>query len=328
MKNSNFGMLVGGALFIGMLAVISTASVSYASRTENEYGGVIIGAFGRAKLRNTIEISTDEAKNLMMEYRSQEINVYPSNNDKIVIKEYLVSDREESKGKVTVENGTARVTAGERMIYIFSFFSGERIDVYLPEHLLKEITLTTASGNITQKEAFDLGCTSLSVAANSGNIGWKEADAENIHFKAASGNITLDNISGAGTVKATSGNIRMKNFWGSGKIEAISGNIDVEAGEITGDFSIRANSGNVTMEAQQVKGNIEANATSGNIRLDLPEGMEFQFEAHTTSGNIHTSFDESLSFHKKGNEAKGQVGESDKYRVFASATSGNIKVTR
>lgn len=348
MKKNSFWIIIGGALFIGMLVAISAESVQYSSRWRNEFGGVVVGAFGKAKLRNTIEISTDEAKNLIVEYHSQEIHVYPSKDDNIVIKEYLASDREDIKAEVTIEDGTARVESKTNVIYIFSFFGGEKIEVYLPQHILNEIELVTTSGNITQKEAFDAGCTSLSVAANSGNIVWKETAAEKIRFKATSGNINLNNISGAGTIKANSGNIHINHFSGSGEVEATSGNIDLEAETISGNLSLRANSGNVTLKAQQVKGNVEAHTTSGNVslvaekmegnlsagansgnvRMELPEDMEFRFEAHTTSGAIHTSFDESLSFNKKGNEAKGQVGKSDQCLVSVSATSGSVRVNR
>lgn len=369
MKKNKIWIILGVIVFAAMIGGIGFGSAIYASSAEKNYYFVPFQVMGRAEMRNTIEIPVAEAENLMMEYGSQNIYVYPSEDDKIVIKEYLRSNREESKASVEISNGTARVRRGQQPIALFSFFSGEeKIEVYLPADQMKLIDLVSASGNITQKNGYDLSCDRLLVRASSGNINWQNAVAGEIDFSANSGNITLNHVHGTGSIRTTSGEIRVNDFEGSGSIQANSGNVNVDAGKITGDIQAQATSGNVTLAAKEAAGNVSVQANSGNVKLnvdsvagdiymkatsgnasastqhfngnikmeansgnvalEVPADAEFQFEANTSSGSIHTSFDDSLSYNKKGNEAKGTIGENPEFTVSMKASSGNVKVVR
>ena len=202
----------------------------------------------------------------------------------------------------------------------------------------------------------------------SGSVKWNNIKAEELIFKASSGSLKLNGISGKAQLQANSGSISLTDFNGSGSAKASSGSVKIEAGTIDGDFDAQATSGTVRVEAEEVKGNItggassgsvnleigaltgdaaakassgtvrvkvsemagnlEAEASSGSVKVELPLEMKFHFDAQTTSGGIHTSFDNALSFNKKGNEAKGDIGENPEYQVRVSASSGSVTVNQ
>ena len=150
MKNK-VGILIAAVIMVPLLLLICIWSVN---SVENKESVVDISVAGSAELRNTIEIPIEEGKNLEVTYTSKNVYIYPSEGKDIVIKEYLISDREECKAQVskeTDENGRAKtvVTGGKSNVVTFFFIGvGEKIEIYLPDEGLEVLKLQTGSGNI------------------------------------------------------------------------------------------------------------------------------------------------------------------------------------
>lgn len=285
----------------------------------------------RAKLRNTIEIPQQQAKSLTLLYSRKNINVYPSETDRIIVKEYLFDDKEKNLAEVTYEGEDAAViTGGDYLgrgtfhIFFFSFGNqGEHIDVYVPDEGMKELCLETGSGNITMDSSLRCACDLMNVEASSGNVKLENVEAEEISVHTKSGNMRMETIEGKLTASAGSGNLNAEEIVGEVELAASSGNITVE--DFEGCGSMKASSGNVRAKMLEVTGDIAMEASSGNVSLDMPTGIAFTFQADTSSGNIRTDFDEKLSYNKKGNSANGEVGANPAYRILMKATSGNVK---
>lgn len=304
--------LSAAAIMLLAAGLISVLSVNAAK----EIGEVMFFApGGKAELRNTIELSLSEVDNLQMVYTSRNLDIYPTEGDKIIIKEYLISDKQEALSSVeasteeTTGSHTVKITGGNAVtIVMFGFLSArERIEVYIPEEGLKSLELQTKSGNITAKDNFSLAVKQLDISAGSGNIKWHDTEAEEMHVQAGSGNITAERISGNVTAQAGSGNVILEQFSGNGSMTAGSGNVRVKALSVTGDISLKTG--------------------SGNIRLALPQNLSFEFQAQTGSGNINTAFDDKLSYNKKGNYAEGIIGEKPSCLISTKANSGNVSIT-
>ncbi|MBD5394512.1 MAG: DUF4097 domain-containing protein [Lachnospiraceae bacterium] len=311
MKSNKTGFLIVAALMILAASLISVLSV----RNAKDRGGVYFSMGGTAKLRNTIELSLSDVDNLEVIYTSKNLDIYPTEGNSIIIKEYLISDRPEAVAvceTVTDEatgSRTVTVTGGKEIIVnIFGFFAGrERIEVYIPADGLHELKLQTGSGNINAESDFALNIEKLSVQAGSGNIKWHDTKAAEMTVQAGSGNIRMERISGDITAQTGSGNIRIDGFSGQGSVKAGSGNVNVEFLEAAGDMHLKTG--------------------SGNLHLELSKELSFQFEVQTGSGNIHTFFDDQLSYNKKGNHAEGTIGDSPSCVISAEANSGNVTIT-
>lgn len=321
--------MIAAAFMIPVAAIISVLSV----KSAESNGGTHIILGGRAELRNTIELSASEVDELEVIYTSKNIVVYPSEDDRIIIKEYLISDRPEAQAKVdTTDNAvtkerTVRVTGGKAFaITIFGFWAmGERIEVYLPREGLKDLLMQTSSGNIKAESGFSMKTERFEAVAGSGNIVWRDTDAGEVYIEAGSGNLVAENLTGDMEIRTGSGKIRLENLEGSAEITAGSGNITVE--EFSGQGFVKTGSGNIRMEVQEIEGDLKLKTGSGNSRLILPTQSSFRFAAQTGSGNINTFFDDMLSYNKKGNQAQGEIGENPSALISVEANSGNVNIT-
>lgn len=307
MSREKWAYLISTVCMLVLVGLICMASIrgGFGMGTFS-FSGIVFG--GKAELRNTIELLPDEVEELEIEYGSKNIYVYPSTEDKIVIKEYLVSDSpagfatvEKQEDKKVVVNGGNTLTVG-----IFVPL-GEKIEIYLPESEIKTLAIQTGSGNIKSEFNYSNEEGSLSVQAGSGNIKWSDTAAAEAVFRANSGNVKLSRVAcDTMEVQTGSGNVTMEGFSGSGSVKTSSGNVKIEGDGITGDINVKTGSGNST--------------------LTLPQGLSFQLKIETGSGNIHTDFDSSLSFNEKRNKAEGTVGEAPLCRIMLEAGSGNVKV--
>lgn len=324
-------LMISAVFMIPVAVFISVLSVKSAKNS----GGTHIMLGGRAELRNTIELSASEIDNLEIIYTSKNIVVYPSEDDRIIIKEYLISDRPEAQAKVDATDDTVtkdkertvRVTGGKAFtITIFGFWGmGERIEVYLPREGLKNLLMQTSSGNIKAESDFSMKAERFEAVAGSGNIVWRDTDAGEVRIEAGSGNLMAENLTGDMEIGTGSGNIRLVNPEGSAEITAGSGNITVE--EFSAQGFVKTGSGNIRMEVQEIAGDLKLRTGSGNCRLVLPQQSSFRFAAQTGSGNINTFFDDMLTYNKKGNQAQGEIGEDPSALISVEANSGNVNIT-
>lgn len=320
--NNNRAVYVSSVIIIVIACLISAFSVFY---VKNGNLSMSVGA----KLRNTIEIPLSQADSLKVDYGSKNLEVYVWQEDKIEIKEYLVSDSYEALATVDFDGNRAIVTGGKWNWSLRNLFWGDgnqRIEIYLPASGVREFELVTGSGNIRTKGEFDIETQKADIRAGSGNITWENTRALENSFYAESGNIRIDRIEGDTSLHTGSGNITAKIVNGNVKIEAGSGNITLE--ELTGACAAEAGSGNIKVEAADVTGDITLKTGSGNQRLELPGNLSFSLEVNTGSGNIHTDYDDVLSYNKKGNTAVGQIGDNPVCRIASQAGSGNVTVKK
>ncbi len=324
-------VIAAAAVVLLMIGGISVMSVKKASENGRPDGTIDFSIGGRAELRNTIEIPLDKVKSLQMVYGSKNIKVYQAKDDAILIKEYLYSNKKEAQAEVTYgEEGRVSVKGGSVRNFIFFGFGlggGERIEVYIPEKGLRELSIETGSGNITSEAGYYQEDGALTVKAGSGNIKWTGADTGNIFFQTGSGNMTVEHIKGTSQLHAGSGNIRAQEI--EGEVQAGTGSGGITLEEFAGSGRVKAGSGNIKLEAAQIKGDLELETNSGNINLELPEDIpDCYFKINTGSGNIHTDFDGQLSFNKKGNSAEGTLGEEPSCHIRAKAGSGNVRIAK
>lgn len=287
-------------------------------------GDMAFVMFGQAKLRNTIEIPLSEANQIELKYSSKNLKVYPVEGDSIIIKEYLLSDKE--KAECVIENQKATVKGKNVFTFVF-VGGGERIEVYIPKEGIDILSVETASGNITADEAFSIQANAVCIGTSSGNIKWRNTKAEKVALAASSGNIHAWEISAGETAAATSsGNIDAENINGAFALAASSGNI--HALGMSGSGSANTGSGSIKVEMDEVTGDLKLKANSGGVKVFLPRELSFALEAQTGSGSIHTDYDEQLSYNKKGNQASGIIGGEASCTVRAEAGSGSVKISK
>ena len=122
MKNNKLAILLSGLVIVLLIALIAGLSVKNAS--DHGYAGGFSGfSFGgQAELRNTIEIPMSEIDSLNVEYGSKDLRIFTGDNDKVVIKEYLVNDSQQAWAQTEIVDRQANVKGGKNSTFmIFGF---------------------------------------------------------------------------------------------------------------------------------------------------------------------------------------------------------------
>lgn len=315
------GLLVFAVLALG-IAVFSVCGSGGMGRK----GGSFMWFGGKVVLKNTEEFETVGIENIDITYSSENVIFFHSDNESIVIKEYLRKNRKdetrmEKEGNTLVVEKTDGVS--------FSFFGGwwgnERIEVYLPKDYKGNIKTRVSSGNIQTNVPLELG--TFELKASSGNITCGEITASEFTAEASSGNITVEAVDALRKCRTTSGNITVRGGNGDTRASANSGNIDVR--EISGSFDGSATSGNIDVDFVQAGSKITASASSGNVEIKIPEETWVSYEGSASSGNIKTDFDDSLTYNREGKYASGTYaggGTGAETEIRTDTTSGNIRV--
>lgn len=309
MKKDRMYLLIAGAVMLLVIAGVSVLSVKFAAKDGNGIGAWGFSFGGRTELRNTIEIPLAQAESVSLKYRSKNIYIYPSQEEKVIVREYLHSKSPKALAAVTYgDEKEVTIKEGNANTFVVFGFWGweERIEVYLPENRLREFSAETKSGNIKAEADGVKEDGVLTLSAGSGNINLENTNGKKIILESGSGNITGEDLEGAVDAEANSGNIRLKSLKGSGSLESGSGNITAVFDEVTGDIALEAG--------------------SGNVKLEIPAELAFRLQADSGSGNIQTDFDQDLSFNQKGNSVSGEVGENPLWQIEAETGSGNIHI--
>lgn len=327
MEKKTAKKLAAAAMLLA-LGGICIMSIKKASQDGRPWGSVEISLGGRAELQNTIELPLEKTKSLEIKYKHKNIIIYPAKDEKIVIKEYLISRGPQSLAQVGYgEDGKVTVTGGDtNTVIMLGFGFGERIEVYLPEKGLKELAVETGSGNITSEAGYLEPEGRLMVMAKSGNVKWRYGDAGELSFRSGSGNVKVEDIRGNVTAKTGSGNITGEKVEGTLDAKTGSGNITLE--EFTGNGRMEAGSGNIKVEEGKITGDLALQTDSGNIKVELAGKIQLHFEIKTGSGFIKTDFGQQLSYNNSGNTAEGDVGEAPVGRFQAQTGSGNVYIMR
>jgi len=213
----------------------------------------------------------------------------------------------------------------------------EKLTLYLPAGYQEALTLRLRSGNLTMADARSFS--SLEVNLTSGNVEIGDIAAGSYDVHASSGNVTLGNWRGEGTLRVTSGNIRLHSLAGdSHEIRSSSGTIRI--GTLIGDSALHVTSGTVRVEhfegagsvtsssgsvnvgIRRITGELSVRCSSGTIRLTVPDSLAFHFEAESLSGSVKTDFPSS----REGRRTTAAVGASPKHTLRCHTTSGTIRV--
>ena len=280
MNSSTKWLLFASAfVVIGMLIVLAVLSALF-GRNHNSYSFSQIFSVGKsAELRNTIEISLSDIDSLDVSYGSKNLNVYEGDNDKIVIKEYLINDEPEALAETEIHNRRAKVTGSYVPTFNFwSFLENERIDIYVPSKGLENLSISTGSGNIIMKaDSFEL--TNIDISTGSGNLNCRNITANEAAFNTGSGNVTLDVIKAKISIGTGSGNINGKNMEGFIEAGVSSGNIDIS--DINGYGDFKTTSGNVIIRVSKLCGDLNAKTGSGDAKVKIPKDTSGKVDIKT-----------------------------------------------
>ena len=282
----------------------------FISQVSDFASGLVSGLFsqsakekpplGEVELVNTCTLPLAGIRSVEISYTIESIELLHAPGDDLIIKEYMNRNDSSLFASVSIANGSILVRNGQRKGF---WGLRSRVEIYLPESYAASLSLSTVSGFVRSRDAWNMG---------------------SFQARAISGEVAVDSVSAMSVkLSSTSGAVKARHLSGNLELHSISGSVRVDTAEGGGNF--KTTSGGVRVNFTELRSDVDASSVSGGVQLGLPGGASFEFDARSISGSIHTGFDDLLSFQRR-NKAHGFIGAAPFYHVRAASTSGSIHV--
>lgn len=268
---------------------------------------------------NELQFSLAGVSDITISYDEEDITFYDSNDDTLIIKEYMTVKKKSYFAKVKQRKNSLHISEGGKPIFKGDF--NRYIEIYLPLSYQNNLTITTTDGNINLSD-IDLNVSDLRIDSTSGTVQVSYAQADQMHLSSTSGTFKLGSLTAESIwIKTTSGNVMCKEIDGSVTYTSTSGNAEFQSAIGFGRFTAE-NSGRLSVCYTNVNGDLTLFNKNDNINLVLPEKLEFEFEAITKNGAISTNFPEQIEI--DGDKTIGTVGDNPTSTVRVETKNGNI----
>lgn len=286
--------------------------------------GILSGCGGQkaTALVNTLTFDTGDFESLRLDYDADDIQVLESDNDKVIVKEYMNENKKSYYARTSTQNGELLITEGDRPRRS-SFES--YIELYIPQNYTDSLFLHSTSGKINSQIALNLSG-DFTVDTTSGVVEVSNTKASNVKAASTNGNLTLENIDSEEiSIQTTNATTSMNQINGTISYQSKGGKLT--ASQLYGSGSFNASGeGYIDVSFAGVTSNISAYSKNGTLTVTLPNELSFKFSATTKEGSIDTSFADQLT--NTDNTAAGTVGASPEITVELETRNGDIKVSR
>jgi DUF4097 and DUF4098 domain-containing protein YvlB len=261
--------------------------------------------------------------------------------------------------EITNSDGKLTVKRGNHLSFRLFYILHARVEVYIPELNMKELTIKTTSGRIKADDEYicskiNMKSTSGSISVNaviadmvnmettsgsihggrikgntaaqttSGGITLESADGD-VSAKSSSGKINGGRVNGNITIHTSSGGIVFENIAGNAFTETTSGHI--ELGIVSGTITAETTSGSIHCSTAENGGNISLASTSGGVYLGIPPNNSFNFSSRSISGSLSTPFSDKLFSPVSDKKSiQGTIGGENGSNINIKTTSGSIKI--
>lgn len=272
---------------------------------------------------NELQFSLDNIESLIISYDEENISFYASNDNTLIIKEFMTKNKRDYYAKVNDDSNSIKISEGNKPLAKSGFT--RYIEVYLPTNFNQSLTVTSTKGGIDLSN-MDLNLSLLRIDSTSGTVTLDCVVASEVHLSSTSGTLAVGSIQ-ADSIRldTTSGSVTCNELNGAVNYTSTSGDFDVKSA--IGSGSYRANnSGKLGVVYSEVTGDLSFFNKNDAVTLTLPDDLQFSFEATTKNGSVTTNFQQSLT--KDGRTTKGSVGGSATVTVKVETSNGNIEVTQ
>ncbi len=207
------------------------------------------GFYGSSTNLEMVERRTWNAKEfsqLDVIYVSDGVTIFPSDNNEVVLEEYMKERQEEFLAKTQLKDGKLTITQGKRPWGLIMWDSFAYL--YLPEDWQGELVIENTSGAIRTES------------------NWKFADAS---FKNSSGSVRLCDITTEKglTIHSTSGAISTGDITVQGDVDCKNSSGSIRLGNVTAaSLAAKGTSGSIECDSATVQKEITMTNVSGAIR--------------------------------------------------------------
>ncbi|WP_218081259.1 DUF4097 family beta strand repeat-containing protein [Anthocerotibacter panamensis] len=142
----------------------------------------------------------------------------------------------------------------------------------------------------------------------------------------ASGNITVQGVTGTVRVSTASGDLTLKDIRGFVNASTASGEVRIQ--KVIGAATASSASGDVDVTIDRLEGDkdLKFTSASGDVRVRLPANLDADVELSSATGAVKTSFPLQVDARSFGQRARGRLGSGAR-TLRVSTASGNVNLT-
>ena len=286
--------------------------------------GILSGCRGKkaTSMVNMLTLDTGDFQSILIDYDADDIHVFESDDDKLIVKEYMNENRKSYFARTITRSGELLITEGERPSRS-SFVS--YIEIYIARSYSANLSLHSTSGTI--RSEIDLNTLrNFSVDTTYGAIHLSNTKAPNLIVTSTNGKIRLENIiADAIEIQTTNAITTMDQVHGAVNYQSKGG--ELTASHIFGSGSFDASGdGSIEISFTDVTNDIYAFSKNGALVCKVPHKLEFKFSASTKNGSITTDFPDQLT--RMNENAAGIIGSSPTISIKLETHNGDIQVSR
>ncbi len=237
-----------------------------------------------AKLVKEESIDLEEIKNIEMNFVSEDIKIYVTDEDKLLVKQYSnKSKKDKNLFTYKIENNIIKLKGKENIFCIGFCFNYSYFEVYIPRTYVNDLYIHSTSGDIDVLDSLKVN--NLDFNTTSGDIKIEGSlNSNELNLKTVSGDIEANSIeTGIGKLNTTSGDIDIEYLTGEYNIKTISGEIEVN--NFDGNFNISSTSGDVLINNFGIITDSSIKTISGDVDVILQNNYECRVETNTVSGS-------------------------------------------
>lgn len=216
----------------------------------------------------------------------------------------------------------ARIENNNKGIILGFSITNLKINIYLPEDYIKDITIKTSSGDVKMGK---LNVDSFAYNASSGDLTGEDFASKSSIIETSSGSVKLSGFGGDLELKTSSGDGVIEYSYESANTKVNTSSGDITLKNLTGDLNTRAQSGDIRIEYEKFNNKANLRSSSGDIDLILPSDSQFGIRVNTSSGSIRTDFSVAHSGKIDEDNLEGTVGSSNN-QIIIETKSGDVSV--
>jgi hypothetical protein len=231
--------------------------------------------------------SMENVGSLAINYQADFIVFLESENEDLVVKEYLGQSQDGNSGvrspyaEITNSGQGVAVQGSARSV---TSTTGTRLEVYIPQSYRGAFLINSGGGTIRSEVNLDSG-QQIDITINSGNLDLKRVSAGRINITMTSGTIRAEKLAAAHiNVRNTSGMVDIGEALGALSIESSSGPIIIR--QVTGYGSVSTQSGTIELGLLKMMGDLSCAVTIGNINITTPRNLSYNLDAEIQGGMI------------------------------------------
>jgi hypothetical protein len=193
-------------------------------------------------------------------------------------------------------------------------FGGAQLRLHVTCPLGAALDVRTKSADLKARGEYG----AVEVKTASGDVQLEQA--QEAHFKSASGDIRLEHVRGDLEAQTASGDVHAGIVDGDIHVQLVSG--DLEVREARASVIANTVSGDQRLETVQ-QGRVDLKAISGDVSVGIRSGSRFYVDANTVSGDTSSEFE-------LGDAPAAPEADADAplVEVFVKTVSGDVRIER